>query len=98
MTLPNLTTRIAPHPDVVWRLVEGEVVLLNVTTGQYYSLDEVGTRVWSLLPATGSSLEGLRNALLEEFEATPSDIDRDLQDLFGRLLAADLVVTAETSV
>lgn len=98
MTHPNLTTCVAPHPDVVWRLVEGEVVLLNVTTGQYYSLDEVGTRVWSLLPATGSSLEALRNALLEEFEAPASDIDRDLQDLFGRLLAADLVVTAETSV
>lgn len=97
MNVPNLTTRLAPHPDVVWRLVEGEVVLLNITTGQYYSLDEVGTRVWSLLPATGSSLEGLRNALLKEFDADASAIDRDLQDLFGRLLAADLVVTAETA-
>ena len=97
MDVPNLTTRLAPHPDVVWRLVEGEVVLLNITTGQYYSLDEVGSRVWSLLPSTGSSLEGLRDALLAEFDADPSDIDRDLQDLFGRLLAADLVVTAETS-
>lgn len=97
MDVPNLTARLAPHPDVVWRLVEGEVVLLNIATGQYYSLDEVGSRVWSLLPSTGSSLEGLRNALLEEFDADPSDIDRDLQDLFGRLLAADLVVTAETS-
>jgi hypothetical protein len=96
MDVPTLTTRLAPHPDVVWRLVEGEVVLLNITTGQYYSLDEVGTRVWSLLPQTGSSLEGLRNALLKEFDADASDIDRDLRDLFGRLLAADLVVTAET--
>ena len=96
MDVPTLTTRVAPHPDVVWRLVEGEVVLLNITSGQYYSLDEVGTRVWSLLPQTGSSLEALRNALLGEFDADPSDIDRDLQDLFGRLLAADLVVTAET--
>ena len=97
MDVPSLTTRLAPHPDVVWRLVEGEVVLLNITTGQYYSLDEVGTRVWALLPPTGSSLEGLRNALLEEFDADASDIDRDLQTLFSRLLAADLVVAAETS-
>jgi hypothetical protein len=96
MTAPIMTTRLAPHPDVVWRLVEGEVVLLNITTGQYYSLDEVGTRVWSLLPAAGSSIEGLRNALLEEFDADPAVIDRDLQDLFSRLLAADLVVTADT--
>jgi hypothetical protein len=97
MNVPALTARLAPHPDVVWRLVEGEVVLLNITTGQYYSLNEVGSRVWALLPASGISLEALRTALLQEFDADPADIDRDLQDLFARLLSADLVVTVETS-
>jgi hypothetical protein len=97
MTVLNPASHLSPHPDVVWRLVEGEVVLLNITTGQYYSLDDVGTRVWSLLPTTGSSLEALRDALLQEFDADPAVIDRDLQDLFGRLLAADLVVTTTTA-
>lgn len=87
-------TRVTPHTDVVWRLVEGEVVLLNVTSGQYYSLDEVGSRVWSLLPADGMTLAALRDALLAEFEATPEQIDRDLGALFARLQAASLVTTA----
>ena len=93
MTVPDSAALLAPHPDVVWRLVEGEVVLLNVTTGQYYSLDEVGSRVWALLPSTGLTLTALRDALLSEYDAEPAVMDRDLQALFDRLTTADLVVT-----
>lgn len=87
------TVSLAPHPDVVWRLVEGEVVLLNVSTGQYYSLDEVGSRVWALLPQAGISLAALRDQVIEEFEVDPETVDRDLRDLFTRMLTAELVVT-----
>lgn len=88
------TTRVTPHADVVWRLVEGEVVLLNVTSGQYYSLDEIGSRIWTLLPAEGTTLAALREALVAEFDGSPEQIDHDLGALFARLHAADLVVTA----
>lgn len=93
MTVPDSAALLAPHPDVVWRLVEDEVVLLNVSTGQYYSLDEIGSRVWALLPQTGVTLPALRDALLTEYDAEPAAVDRDLQALFDRLTSADLVVT-----
>jgi hypothetical protein len=86
-------TRVSPHPDVVWRLVEGEVVLLNVMSGQYYSLDEVGSRVWSLLPQEGITLGALRDVLLQEFDATAAQVDADLQALFERLHGAQLTVS-----
>lgn len=91
---PTPTTAVTPHPDVVWRLVDGEVVLLNVTTGLYYSLDAVGSRVWSLLPADGISLEALRDALLAEFDASADQIDADLAALVGQLADAGLVTTS----
>lgn len=87
-------TRVTPHPDVVWRLVEGEVVLLNVMSGQYYSLDEVGSRVWSLLPQEGITLGALRDLLLEEFDASAAQIDTDLQALFTRLHGAQLTISS----
>ncbi len=85
-------TRVAPHPDVVWRLVDGEVVLLNVTSGLYYSLDPVGSRVWALVPAEGTSLGTLRDSLVTEYDAPGDQIDRDLAALFTQLIDTGLAV------
>lgn len=87
-------TRVSPHPDVVWRLVEGEVVLLNVSSGQYYSLDEVGSRVWGLVPPDGITVGALRDALLAEYDATPEEIESGLLSFFARLADVQLVATA----
>jgi hypothetical protein len=87
-------TRVTPHPDAVWRLVAGEVVLLNPTSGLYYSLDAIGSRVWSMIPEDGIALGHLRDLVLAEYDASPAQVDRDLSALVTHLLAADLVVAA----
>lgn len=86
-------TRVTPHPDVVWRLVDNEVVLLNVSTGLYFSLDAIGSRIWALVPMEGTTVSAVRETLLAEYDATADQIDRDLDALFGQLIAAGLVVT-----
>lgn len=85
-------TRVTPHPDVVWRLVDNEVVLLNVSTGLYFSLDAIGSRIWALVPTDGTTLSAVRETLLAEYDATADQIDQGLNDLFGQLIAAGLVV------
>jgi hypothetical protein len=87
-------TRIAPHPDVVWRLVEGEVVLLNVMSGQYYSLDAVGSRVWELVPQEGAALGTISTRLATEFDAPVDRIQQDVETLMAHLLAAELITAA----
>jgi hypothetical protein len=87
----NSDTKIAPHADAVWRLVEGEVVLLNVMSGQYYSLDAVGSSVWMMIPAEGTTLGALRDAALVEFDATPEQVTEDLESFMERLRSTDLI-------
>jgi hypothetical protein len=87
-------TKITPHADVVWRLVEGEVVLLNVMSGQYYSLDAVGSRVWELIPNEGAALGGLCATLAQEFDAPVERIQQDVDTLMGHLLAVDLITAS----
>jgi Transglutaminase-like superfamily/Coenzyme PQQ synthesis protein D (PqqD) len=43
--------RAAPqlHPDVVWRWVDDEAVLVNVKTNRIYSLNPTGARLWELI-------------------------------------------------
>jgi len=41
--------------DVVFRDLAGEAVILNLASGIYFGLNEVGTRMWNLLAEHGST-------------------------------------------
>jgi hypothetical protein len=92
---PSLTGQIRVHPDVVWRDVDGEIVLLNVVTGQYFGLDEVGSRVWMLLEQdgeAGTSLATLQGRVVAEFDVAESTALADLTSLMQQLLEQQLVI------
>jgi len=78
--------------DVVFRDLAGEAVLLNLSTGTYYGLDAVGTRIWHLLAAQGTT-EEVVNTLLDEFEVEESQLRRDVDDLIRQLLDKGLLKT-----
>jgi len=90
----SLTGQIRVHSDVVWRDVDGEIVLLNVVTGQYFGLDEVGSRVWMLLQQDGEAgtpIGTLQDRVLAEFDVDGSTAHDDLTSLIGQLLEQQLV-------
>ena len=90
----NLIGKIRVHPDVVWRDVDGEIVLLNVVTGQYFGLDEVGSRVWGLLQQdgdAGASMETLRDRVVAEFDVDATVALSDLAALMQQLLDQQLI-------
>lgn len=85
------------HPDVVWREVDGEVVLLNVVTGQYFGLDPVGSQVWILLQSAGpkgANLYTLCSLVTAEFEVDFTTAEPDLTALINDLLAQRLLAVA----
>lgn len=70
--------------------LDGQAVILSLTTGKYYGLDEVGSRVWALIqePKTMSELQ---NVLLSEFDVEPWVCERDLNHLIQELEEVGLV-------
>lgn len=85
------SSHVAPHPDVVFREVEGEVVLLNTSTGQYFSLDAVGSRIWALMGTQGATRASIEATLLAEFEVDADRLHADLDVLFGQLTTHALI-------
>ena len=51
-----MTGALRPAADLSWRRVDDEIVILDLRTRAYYSLNEVGARIWELL-ADGRSPE-----------------------------------------
>ena len=50
----SFSERLTVAPDVLFRLVGDEGVLLNLNTTLYLGLNPVGTRMWNALTSAGS--------------------------------------------
>ena len=58
-------TYVANTDRVLWRVVDGEAVLVHKETSYYYSLNTTGTVIWELLSAEAQSAADLVNAALQ---------------------------------
>jgi hypothetical protein len=86
-------SRLRPSPEALSQAVAGETVLLDLRSEKYFGLNAVGTRVWDLLQET-DDVRAIRERLLAEYEVAEAQLDADLDELLGRLLAAGLVTPA----
>jgi len=69
-------------PNVIHETIEGEVVLIDLKTGTYYSLRDSGAAVWQAIEQ-GAGEEGIAAELGSRYEASESEI----RDAVRRLLA-----------
>jgi hypothetical protein len=76
--------------DIVATKLDNEVTILNINTGKYYALNEIGTRIWELIPEYGET-EAILKILINEFNADASVMRRDLLGLINHLVSANLV-------
>jgi len=86
----TLDATVTVTPEVVFKELRGEAVLLDMASGIYFGLDETSTRLWQLLVSHGS----LRNAfdlMLAEFDVDPDRLQRDLIDFVAELTRRRLV-------
>jgi hypothetical protein len=89
--ITSFATRIAVAPDVMFRTVGDESVLLHLKSETYLGLDPVGTRMWTVL-TEADSIESAYEMLLREYEVDGQELRRDLEDFVGKLLEHDLVL------
>jgi hypothetical protein len=71
--------------------MDGESVLLNLESGEYFGLSEVGTRMWAVLVAEEGEVERAIEALVGEYAAGEEEIRRDLAELIEELAGRKLL-------
>ena len=62
--------RVTSAPDVMFRIIGDEAVILNLKRSLYLGLNPVGTRMWTVLQGS-PSIEAAHASLLEEFDVEP---------------------------
>lgn len=76
---------------VMMQEVEGESVLLDIDSGEYFSLNEVGGRVWELCDGS-RSVAAIGEVLCTEYDVPPETAIADARELLESLAGAGLVV------
>jgi hypothetical protein len=88
------TTLTMPDPVLV-RKVHDEMVLLDMTSEQYFGLNAVGVCVVEAIKA-GADLDGAINAVSDAFDADSAQIDADVRALVDDLVSTGLLVATPT--
>ena len=82
----HLQTRLVAAEDLVTSDLDGEIVMLDIESGKYHSLDAIGSRIWALLE-TPRSVAQICNLLMREYDVERPHCEADvlafLNDLAG---------------
>jgi hypothetical protein len=81
--------RVTIRSDVLSRVLDGEAVLLDLKSGTYFGLNEVGTELWQQL-AAGATVAELRQHLLDRYEIDRDTVDADVEALVAELVRREL--------
>jgi hypothetical protein len=78
------------EPDIVWRAVADEVVVLDTRSSQYSSLNESGAVLWARL-SDGATVADLVAELCQHYEVDEGTAARDVEVFLEALRAADML-------
>jgi hypothetical protein len=93
MSLAPLTLddRLVIPPTVISRDLDGETVILNLDTGIYFGLDEIGTVMWKHIQ-DAARLRDVRDRVAAEYDVTPDAAAQDLLRLAEQFVSRGLAV------
>ena len=84
-----------PTPNVIFRRLPEGGVIYSTSSEIYFGLNDVGARIWELLPPACKHFADMCGALERDFpDATAALIRRDVTRYLDELVANALVVPA----
>ncbi|WFB37401.1 PqqD family protein [Kiritimatiellota bacterium B12222] len=82
-------------PDVVAEAIDGEVVVIHMTQGVYYSLEQSAGYLWELIEK-GFSAQRMVEGVREAFSDVSSEVEKDIQSFLEELCQRGLILAAES--
>jgi len=70
-------TIISQIEEIVASDIDGETVMMSIENGEYYGLDDIGSRIWELIEKP-TKVSDLIDRLLERFDVDRETCERDV--------------------
>jgi hypothetical protein len=87
----NTTQTIARSDNFVFNEVDGELVMMNIETGAYASLNETGKSIWQLLDAP-KNIADVVSALVDEYDIDQSTCEKEVLPFIENMVKNDVLV------
>ncbi|MFE1744114.1 PqqD family protein [Coleofasciculus sp. H7-2] len=78
-------------PKVVHETIDGEVVIVNLDKGDYYSLVKVGADIWEEI-IKGTSKSNIIQKIIQCYEGDRQNIENTVNDFIARLQQEELII------
>ena len=86
----DLNKKVEFSDSVFAQKVDGEMVLLDMESENYFGLDSVGSAIWSAIEEK-KVLKDVYEKLLQEYDVEPEVLQKDLSDFVQKLIDSGLV-------
>jgi hypothetical protein len=77
--------------QVIAQKAANDLLLFNIEDGNYYSLNEIGSRIWELCDGT-HNVSQLVAVLATEYDASQEVLKKDVTELLENLQSGKLIV------
>ncbi len=84
--------RYQADAEVTFQKLGEETVIVHLGTGRIHHTNFTGSRIWELLES-GRSMGEIRQTLLEEFDASPEQLQQELETFLARLSDEQMIHT-----
>jgi len=82
------------NPNIIHETIEGEVILIDLKTGTYYSLREAGAAVWQAIEE-GADEDEIQATLELRYEGSADKMRKGVQRLLAELESEGLIRTSD---
>jgi hypothetical protein len=76
--------------EIVHEMIDGEVVIVNFTSGRYYSLENTGGEVWQFI-GEGLPVEVIADRLANRYEGDKAEIKQAVESFVNVLMNEGIV-------
>ena len=70
--------------------IDGEAAMMNIQTGKYYGLDEIGSRIWELMEQK-IQVKAIIDQLKKEYDVSEQQCKTDVLNLLNELKTNQLI-------
>ena len=92
--MATLEDKVTFSETVFAQEVDGEMVLLDMNSENYFGLDEVGTSIWQAMQER-ESLQEVLGTLLEAYDVEEEVLEKDLLHFIDRLEESGLITVSQ---
>ena len=86
----NLDTIINKNLEIDDTDLDGEKVMMNLDKGEYFMMNEVGSRIWEIINES-INVKGIIETLRSEYEVDEETCKDTVIEFLGRLNDAELI-------